>query len=91
MKAPLKLTLYTKADCSLCEKMEAVIDSLSKQMLLSLSKIDIAGDEKLLLEYGEDIPVLFCGGTRLGRHRLDKSVLQKKLENLLAVNRSAKI
>lgn len=56
MQRLFPLKLYTTACCHLCEEAYALIDELKLSDAVSL--VDIATDEKLLIDYGTRIPVL---------------------------------
>lgn len=53
----MSVYLYSRADCSLCDKAEALLaeGGFSKRY----EKIDIETDLELLQRYGDQIPVLF--------------------------------
>jgi hypothetical protein len=58
----LRVTLYTKPGCHLCEQAEADLVRLRVRHPHSLELVDISADAQLMREYGERIPVLSVGG-----------------------------
>ena len=58
----LKLTLYTRRSCFLCDKMKAAIRHVADDIPLSLEEIDIDTSPELTARYGRDIPVLLVEG-----------------------------
>ena len=58
----LKLKLYTKAGCHLCEKAQADLERLRRRYPHTLELIDISANPELMLGYGERIPVVVVGG-----------------------------
>lgn len=61
------LTLYTGVGCHLCEKGQAVAESVALANGWVLEKISITGDELLTATYGLRIPVLQTpSGAELG-------------------------
>jgi len=57
----IKISLYSKKNCSLCDQAVADLESLQKQFPHELAIIDIEQDDELADEYGERIPVLKVG------------------------------
>ena len=68
MKA--RVVLYTKPNCSLCEKMKEQMAFAGADELYSLEEIDIESDADLFARYRYEIPVLFINGVEAFRHRL---------------------
>lgn len=52
-----RLTLYTTLGCHLCEQLEAELAHRGSACI-QLKRVEIAGDDQLLADYGERIPVL---------------------------------
>lgn len=52
------LTLYTGADCHLCEQAEAIVAPLAAARGLTLIKVDISSEPTLFERYRTTIPVL---------------------------------
>lgn len=70
------LLLYTRADCPLCEEMEAEVGALIAGAGHRLTLVDVDGDPALKQKYGWDVPLLFDGGTEICRHWLDLPAFQ---------------
>jgi hypothetical protein len=63
-------TVYSRADCSLCERMlEQLGELLGPQT--SVQVVDIGGDPELERKYGTRIPVLLADGEFVCAYRLD--------------------
>ncbi|MGH7394661.1 MAG: glutaredoxin family protein, partial [Candidatus Methylomirabilales bacterium] len=45
---PVRVTLYTKAECPLCEEMAAVVAAVGAEVPLQMTAVDIVGDPELL-------------------------------------------
>lgn len=78
--APPLATLYTRADCTLCERAAAILQRLAAEGLLRWQSVDIATNPALLAAYAETIPVIaladgptFAG--RISEFRLRRSIL----------------
>ena len=63
-------TVYSRADCSLCEHMlEQLAELLGPQAPVQV--VDIEGDPELERKYGTRIPVLLAEGEFVCAYRLD--------------------
>ncbi|KAB2318001.1 glutaredoxin family protein [Betaproteobacteria bacterium SCN1] len=70
------LILYTRAGCPLCEEMAAAAEGLLAGHAVGIATVDVDADPVLKARYGWDVPLLFDGGTELGRHRLDPAAIR---------------
>lgn len=61
----LKVTLYTRPNCHLCDQAKADLEALQEQVPHILTEIDISGDVDLETRYGLEIPVIEVGPYRL--------------------------
>lgn len=75
----LKLTLYTRRDCGLCEEMMAVIRRVAEKIPLELEDIDVDGVAELREELGNEVPVLFINGSKAFKYRVTATELAKRL------------
>lgn len=57
-----RLTLYTRPNCCLCDKAEALIQKVAQDLPLTLECVDITGDAELEALWGEKIPVVAKDG-----------------------------
>lgn len=80
----MKLDLYGKADCSLCEKMQATLAQVGKVMPFELEKHSIEDEPEAWQQYWKDIPVLLHEGRILFRHRVTEAALRQALLELVA-------
>jgi glutaredoxin len=78
----LRLTLYGRTGCHLCEAMEAELAPLLENASLPLSYVDITGNAELETRYGRDIPVLILGEQEICRHFLDPQRFHDRLSEL---------
>ena len=70
MPEKLRVVLYTKANCGLCEKMKQQMVAAHCDELYLLEEVDIEGDPELFTQYRYEIPVLCIDGVEAFRHRL---------------------
>lgn len=75
----IKLQLYTKADCPLCDEAKESLEPLAAQFPIQIEEVDITTNLGLFTKYKELIPVLELEGKRLFVHRIDVKALKRKL------------
>lgn len=76
----IKLVLYTKEDCSLCDEAKELIEDLYPEKFL-IEEIDIMkNNREAFRKYKFDIPVFYHDGKFLMKHCVDT----KALDNLIA-------
>ncbi len=76
---PVRLTLYTKAECFLCEEMAAVVAAVGAEVPLQVTAVDIAGDPELLRCFGHEVPVLFVDGRKAFKYRVTAGSLKRRI------------
>ena len=75
-----RLTLVTRAECSLCEEMHAEIEQLRRTHALpELELVDVDADAELQHRYGLDVPVLLLDGALVCQQQLDAAELLRLL------------
>ncbi len=67
MDAPIEVTLYTKADCPLCDKAKEAMRASGIDV--RIEEVDIEKDPELRRRYKNDIPVVCIGNAEIFRHR----------------------
>ena len=75
----MRLTLYTRPGCRLCEEMKAVIGRVRGQVACELDEVDISSDETLLRRYRHHVPVLLADGVEVARTRIGLAELVETL------------
>ncbi|MCE2393980.1 glutaredoxin family protein [Candidatus Poribacteria bacterium] len=75
----IKLQLYTKADCPLCDEAKECLESIAAQFPIQIEEIDITANLGLFIKYKELIPVLELEGKQLFVHRIHVKSLKRKL------------
>ena len=76
----MKLTLYTRADCYLCDEMQAALDPYLGRFSLELERVDVDRDPELRHLHGARVPVLALDGEELCHWFLDEEALLSRLE-----------
>lgn len=80
----MRLTIYSKPGCHLCDEMKSVVHRViarhSNDDAIVLDEIDISSDRELLDRYGAEIPVLLIDGKKMGKYRVSEEQLTRMLE-----------
>ena len=75
----ITVELYGKPDCCLCDDAKAVLRRVQAEIPFRLREIDIQGDPELMKKYGEQVPVVYVGGMKAFKFRVDEAKLRRRL------------
>jgi glutaredoxin len=75
----VKLTLYGKAGCCLCEEAKAAVAEVREDIPFDFEEVDISLDPRLHREYGERIPVIDVNGEEAFELGVDAAALRNLL------------
>ena len=78
-KRPLRLTVYSRAWCHLCDDMVASLRGMQAISPFELEVVDVDADPALEALYGERVPVLTADGSELCHYRLDERKVNEYL------------
>ena len=79
----LRLTLYTRPGCHLCDTMKDVVDAIAQDETVMLRKVDITGNIDLERRFGVEIPVLMRDdGQVVARVRTTRAALLESLRTI---------
>jgi glutaredoxin len=78
----VKLTLYGKAGCCLCDEARAAVAEVHEQIPFDLQEVDVSLDPRLHRDYGERIPVLDVDGEEAFELGVDASALRNLLDTV---------
>jgi glutaredoxin len=78
--AALEVTIYTRADCHLCEEAKTAIAPLLREFGAAVREIDIDGDATLTQRFGCDVPVIYIGRKKAAKHRVNLEQFRRQLE-----------
>lgn len=84
--APVRLTLYTRAGCHLCDEMAAAVAAALAAGTYVLEEVDVDAERALQDRYGLVLPVLAIEGEDAFETRLDPAALRRRVEGLRAGN-----
>ena len=82
MPEPIRIEIYSRPGCHLCDDAKAVIEQFRSVYPLELCTINVEDKTELESLYGSEIPVVFINGRETFRHRVDRSALERKLKTL---------
>ncbi len=74
------LTLYSRAECHLCDEMKAVVRDVSRDLGLALEEVDVDTDPELRARYDTEVPVLAINGRKAFKYRVRKRDLLRRLD-----------
>lgn len=74
-----RVVLYSRPGCHLCDTAREVIEQVCAEVGTTYDEVDITTDERLLHEYGEEIPVTVVDGSRHDFFRVDAGRLRRAL------------
>ena len=69
---PVRLRLYSRPGCHLCEEMQTEVDALLRERPRNWEVIDVDSAPELADRYGESIPVLFVNDRLFAKVRLPR-------------------
>ena len=84
---PLRLELYSRPGCHLCDDLRVLCERLSGEFPLQLTEVNIEIDPGLLARYGQEVPVLFVNGRKAVKYRTTEAGLRRLFQRRLLVNR----
>lgn len=75
------VTVYTRADCHLCEEAIATIRRVraSIPVDIDIELVDVDDDPELRAEYGDRVPYVFVNGHPAFKYRVDEAALRERL------------
>ena len=82
MPESIRIEIYSRPGCHLCDEAKAVIEPFAARYPLELRVTNVDTDPDLRAAYGTEIPVILINGTEAFRHRVDARALERKLREL---------
>jgi glutaredoxin len=76
----VKVTLFSKPGCHLCDDVRALLDELQHELGFAIEEIDITHDPQIFARYRYEIPVVLKDGEEVARGR----ITDRELVNLLS-------
>jgi hypothetical protein len=75
----VKVQIYSKPDCGLCDEAKGVISQARAVVPFELVETNIEADPALFAEYRYDIPVVFIDGHKAFKHHVTLPALLARL------------
>ena len=73
-----RVTLYTRADCHLCDEAATVIAAVTSELGASWRSVDVDPEDRA--EYGDLVPVVLVDGTVHAYYRVERDRLRTALQ-----------
>lgn len=86
MAEKLKVTIYSKPGCHLCEVAKAVMSGAGCNDLITIEEVNIETDPALIEQYQYDIPVILIEGVEAFRHRLSAEAFLEQIRLRTAIS-----
>lgn len=83
MPANLKVVIYSRPDCHLCDVAKQIIAAAGHADEYTLEEINIESDPSLINRYQHDIPVITINGIETFKHRLTVDEFQSAIARRL--------
>ena len=83
----MRLRIYSKQDCHLCEEAKSVLDKIAPEFHATVEVIDIEQDTEAYEKYRYDIPVVYLDDVKLFKQRVDEKKLRKVLNKVAQASR----
>lgn len=81
----MKVVLYSKDECCLCDNAKAILQDLQKEFSFQVEEVDIYKDDTLLEKYQIMIPVVEIDGEEVQCGIIQKDMIRKRLTEFSGV------
>ena len=75
----MKVTLYTRAGCHLCDEAKKVLADARAEAEFELEEVDIDQDPELRARFNEQVPVVFLNGRKAFKYRVERGEFLRRL------------
>lgn len=75
----MKVVLYSKEECCLCDNAKAILRELQREFSFQIEEVDIYKDDVLLEKYQIMIPVIEIDGEEVQCGIIQKDLIRKRL------------
>ena len=82
MSEPIRIDIYSRPACHLCDEAKEVIARVRRRHFFELNEINIENDAELERQYGTEIPVVTINGNKAFKYRVDEAEFEKKVKRL---------
>ncbi len=84
---PLRLELYTRPGCHLCDDLKILCERLAGEFPIRLVEVNIETDPELRARYDQEIPILFVDGRKAVMYRTTEEALRRLFRRRLLFRR----
>jgi glutaredoxin len=84
----MKVVIYSKPGCHLCDDVKAQLARLRETMHFELREVNILEDTESFEKYRDEIPVVFINGRKSFKYRLDEREFIRRAEAILNKGRN---
>lgn len=77
---PIRIVIYSRAQCPCCDDATELLRELSKEFPLTIETIDVDRDEELKRAHGDWVPVVVINGQVRFRGRVPPAMLRRELQ-----------
>ncbi|MDA8234632.1 MAG: glutaredoxin family protein [Clostridia bacterium] len=78
---PIIITIYSKDECSLCDKAKAIVEKVAQDYPLEIEMFDITTDPVIFEKYKYQIPVIAINGEIKFISKVSEFWLRRELAN----------
>jgi glutaredoxin len=82
MPLPLRVTLYGRPGCTLCDQAEQMLARISRHVPLAVELVNIETDDALHQRYMFEIPVVAVDGVEVAKAPISEHALAERIERL---------
>ena len=75
----MTVKLYSGADCHLCHEAREILNRVGREVSLVVTEVDVAADPDLRSRYGDQIPVIVAGESKISKGIPDESAIRRRL------------
>lgn len=91
MSNPIRVTIYSRADCHLCDQARRTVESSVRRLSLPvvIQEVDIDSDRELARRYSNDVPVIAIDGEEAFQHSVDEEAFATAVRARVGRRRTA--
>ena len=75
-----EVVVYSKPGCCLCDEVKSQLSNLQQTHGFEWREVNILEDPQAYAQFKEEIPVVFVGGRKAFKYRLDERAFLRRLQ-----------
>jgi hypothetical protein len=79
---PLRVVLYTRKECHLCQEAKEILARVSREVPLIVSEVDVDSDADLASRFAAEVPVVLAQGAKVSKLRPDEEAIRRRLRRM---------